>query len=168
MFLIPAALLNIGCSSGIKTASFARADLDHIDYDTALNAAQQVMHSRFAAVTVDPEAHAVESRPSFFHQDDRLTGQNTYRRRARIVLLHQQGRLWAFVQAPIERLDTDVYRQFRSPTGRGDYDYPSPAETGEAASAQQRQVWTRVRRDHELEQEIIDLLCLQLQIPPPS
>ncbi len=164
--LAVAALGATGCSDAINTASFARADLARIDYDTALTAAQQVMHSRFASVTVDPDASTVESRPTFFHQKDSLTGQNTYRRHARILLLRQEGRLWAFVQAPVERLDTSVYRQFHSSSGRADYDYPTPAESGDLASAQQRQVWTRVRRDHQLEKEIIDLLLSKLQISP--
>jgi hypothetical protein len=160
-------LLAAGCqSSASLRRDFARTPLGPVDQAAVLAAGEQVMRAHFDRVSVKPELGRLTAEADYYRESGRGDKEVITRRRAIMELVHRDGGYWAYVRVPIERSSTSVYRMFGSQPGDRDYTVPTPMESGETVRASQRHVWQLLRRDYDLERELLSKLRERLDLPP--
>ena len=162
-----AMLLAAGCqSSASLRRDFARTPLGQVDHEAVLAAGEQVMRAHFERVSVQPELGRLTAEADYYRETGRGDEDAIMRRRAIMELVRREGGYWAYVRVPIERSSTSAYRMFGGEPGDRDYTVPTPMESGETVRASQRHVWRTVRRDFELERQLLSEMRQRLDLAP--
>jgi len=156
-------LFSCGCGLSEKTRrDYARTPLGTVGPDEAFAAAQDAMRAEFGQIETSEDTRRIEARPAYFEETMPGGREVLLRRRATLELLQRDGRWWAYLQAPVERSDTETYRLFESQSRSRDYSVPTPMESGETAAPAQKHVWRQIRRDFDRERRVLTSLREQL------
>lgn len=161
----------LGCTSvEYQQQNFSRTALgSQVEYDQAWKHAQDVMRAEFGSIRVDAEESVIESRPDYYRGEElSLSQQQHLRRRGRMELVKRHGQWWAFVEVVHERLDTQTYDQFQHQRSDKDHMLATPMETGENRSVAQRQIWSAVRREKDVERRILEQLRAAMGLSRPD
>jgi len=171
---LPAVLILVTVQAGCAPTTVRRADYSHTalertDFEQAFTAAEKVMRNQFGYVTCDQQTAVIEAKPTYFQEDTAgWLGQINLRRRGRLMLQRQQKQWWAYVQVVTERNDTQVYSQFQRQRHGLEYEVPTPLEADLNTTPAQRQVWTKIKRDRNLEAQILGRLREDLGLATPA
>ena len=158
----------IGCENLHKDrqSGFSRTNLGKMDFDRAYDICERVMRTEFGQVKLDRQKGAMHAGPIYFNNNKdtiSLRGQE-YRRLANLKLQKEHHMMLAYIQVRVERQDYQVYKQFQTFRTERDYAIATPMEADTMAPWAQRQVWTKLRRDHKWENKIAARIRQELAI----
>ena len=160
-------LVLLGCASEENRSDFSRMALGDTGFDQAWVGAEKVMRHRFGKLELDRQAGLIESLSVISSPPGPTLTEARYRRRVRLMLLTHRRHWYAYVQAHHERSDQGAYRNFQYLRSGQDQWAPTPMETQQYASPARKQVWTRIKRDCELEKKILTKIRDELAIDSP-
>ncbi len=165
--LLGAAGFVAGCVDAAAVESLQQRAIPNADPDQVLAAATTILQREFGRVRVDPAARRIVTAPVEYTTErdsgtarDLYRGRSTMRRSATFMVGRSGGETVARLRVDIERRDTgrqmvmqpQAYRLSDSPGQE------TPISVDAATTADQNAVWTRVRRDRQLERELLDEL----------
>lgn len=172
----------VGCESeqrqlGPAEGTFASQRLGGVSRDEAFRAAREVFSQYFPVESVDEDALRLRSRPVEIATGDggasqvrEVLGTRSRRRQvAEMQVTPRGGDVVVSCRVRTERLDTTQQRAFRPQAGddRPANNAPFDAEAG--ATAHQRESWTPIGRDRQLERQVLDSVRERLQpVAAPS
>ncbi|MBL8878524.1 MAG: hypothetical protein JNG88_05330 [Phycisphaerales bacterium] len=167
--LLSTGFFSAGCASTENRAASPRPGdslsrtIDSPDVNAVLSEAYDILKRDFAGATIDRDQRVVTSDAVEF-SSTRDTGTpsdfvgvpNTLRRIALVSCEPAGSGVMTRVRVDVERRDTQR-RQImqRSETQFGDTPRQTAIERDAATSSRQNDVWTRIRRDRALEQQIL-------------
>lgn len=166
------------CNGSARNTDFSSRAIPATSPDAIYTAGRAVLADEFDRIaSADPVARRVETSPEeFTTRRDSGTARDLYRnptrmRRYATLLVDQRGdEALARVRVDIERQDTDRAGQLERPYQQYS-DYPheqTPGQRDAATSIRQNVLWTKVRRDRELETQLLSQLARQLQAGEPA
>jgi hypothetical protein len=187
LLILPVAGL-VGCTGGsLAVEDRQERVLEGADPDAVLVAAAQILQREFGRAQIDRSNRRVITPPAEFTTDresgtvrDVYRGKSTMRRKAEFSVGRRGEVTVARLRIDVERRDTERQIVMR-PQGERLGDSPgqqSAIQADAATTGEQNAVWTRVRRDHKLERELLDELREQfarlaadregtVSMPPP-
>jgi hypothetical protein len=136
-----------------------------------------MLRREFGRVDVDRETRSITTVPVEFQTRrasgtarDLYRGTSTMRRVGYFRVGQQGGRTVAHLRVDVEREDTARARALQPPyAGRYGAEIRTPIEEDAATLERQNTVWTFVRRDHQLESELLaELGQAFVELPPPA
>jgi hypothetical protein len=157
-------LFMLGCEGDRREqVQFSRSSLGKAGFDECFDACEKVMRNQFGRVESNREVSMIEAQPQYFEEKTAVSlDMQSFRRVAKIQLKHRSSQWWAYIQVQVERLDTTTYQQFQSLRSGSDHPAASPMETGETAPLSRKVKWSKVRRERQMEQEILALIRQEL------
>lgn len=145
-----------GCSTlDPHKSDFSRTSLGKIDYERAFPACEKVMRGEFGQITANKEMSVIEAKPQLFEGERPGFGKAPMRRVATLRLGQKHSQWWAYLEIRIERYDTQTYQAFDYQRSGREYGVPTPMESRTSGAASRRQVWTKVRRQRSLENQLL-------------
>ncbi|MBN2445739.1 MAG: hypothetical protein JXO22_03385 [Phycisphaerae bacterium] len=162
-----------GCSAGIEGPAYREARIEAAAPDEVLEAAHVLLMREFPRATINRAARTITCEPAEFSTKresgtarDLYGGKSRMRRTAAFSVVPVGGNSVARLRIEIERQDTGRRAAIQPGTGRlGDSPAYAPTDDDTAATESQKAVWTRVRRDTALEQQL--LAELRGKLAPP-
>jgi hypothetical protein len=149
-------LFIFGCTSNRPlTADYSRVPLESTDFNRVFDVCQVIMRAEFGQISTDEQSAVIKTKPEYFVEKSPTLSQWQLRKVAVLRLIEHRGQWWGYLQVSVERLDTRTYEQFRPSSDTGDYHIASPMESGETVPRSRKQVWTRLRREHERENQVL-------------
>ncbi len=154
----------IGCeNSEREQMKFSRGSLGKAGFEECFDACEKVMRNQFGRIDSNRETAAMEAEPQYFEEKTAVSlDTQPCRRIAKLQLKNRNSQWWAYVQVQVERLDTVTYQQFQSQRSGRDHPALSPMESGETAPVSQKVTWSKVRRERQMEQEILSAIRQEL------
>jgi len=154
----------VGCESTEREQmKFSRSSLGKAGFEECFDACEKVMRNQFGRIDSNRETAAMEAEPQYFEEKTPVSlDTQPFRRIAKLQLKNRNSQWWAYVQVQVERLDTVTYQQFQSQRSGRDHPGLSPMESGETAPVSQKVTWSKVRRERQLEQEILSAIRQEL------
>ncbi|MBN1490338.1 MAG: hypothetical protein JXA69_10500 [Phycisphaerae bacterium] len=163
-------LVVAGCSQQeMRDRSYGASSqqrIGNVAYDDTFDAAERVFRSFFSTERADRGEGILVARPIEVDKRgepvgvrDTMTMTPSRRRRVAELRLSRSGSdVLAMCQVKLQRLDTSERRAFRPQIGddRPSESHPFEAEAG--ASPSQRELWTDLGRDRELERQVLNAL----------
>lgn len=174
-----AAALAGGCAGSTEPIQYHSRLVPQASPDEVLDVAAAVLRDEFGRVQVDRAARRIVSEPMEFSSArdtgtarELLGGRANMRRVAMFSAVPGRDGTLARLRVELQRRDTGR-DQVAQPWSTRLSDLPSQTaiERDAARSARQNEVWTLVRRDHDLERELLDDLLARLapdEGPPPA
>ncbi|TWT46105.1 hypothetical protein RAS1_25520 [Phycisphaerae bacterium RAS1] len=170
-------LAGCGTDATLEPEPYQTGLVESAGNDQVLAAAATILRREFGRLEqLDARAGRIVTAPAEFDTRnesgtarDFRGGSSRMRRVATLTLAPRAAGTLARLRIDIERQDTTRATQQQTPTGRFD-DYPSSGtaiERDAATSDRQNSVWTRVRRDRNLERELLSELLAEFA-PPES
>jgi len=158
---------SFGCASSRPlTADYSRVPLESADLNRVFDVCQVIMRAEFGQIVIDEHTSTIKTRPEYFVEKSPTLSEWQVRKTAVLRLVEHHDRWWGYLQVCVERLDTRTYEQFRTSDDHRDYHVASPMETNETAPLSRRQVWTKLRRDHEREKQVLTRIRQGLGLQP--
>jgi len=146
----------LGCSTlDPHKSDFSRTSLGKIDYERAFPACEKVMRAEFGKIIANKEMSLIEAKPQVFEGEQAGLAKAPMRRVATLRLGQKHRQWWAYLEIRIERHDTQTYQAFHYQRSGREYGSPTPMESSTSGTASQRQVWTKVRRQRRLENQML-------------
>lgn len=165
IFLVAAALTCAGCSESPPIVNYQTRVIGPIAPDEVFDAAVPIMRREFGRATPDkrqltitvPAAEYVSARDTGSARD--LLGMGSTLRRYATLRIRKSGEnAIADVRVDIERKDAGRRAAGPEPSRLSDAPSQTPIERDAATTETQNTVWTKVRRDYELERTLLDEL----------
>jgi len=145
-----------GCSTlDPHQSDFSRTSLGKIEYERAFAACEKVMRSEFAQLNANQELSLIESKPQVYKDDRPGLAKAPMRRVATLRLGQKHSQWWAYLEIRIERHDTQTYQAFDYQRSGREYGAPTPMESSSGGGTSRRYVWTKVRRQRSLENQML-------------
>lgn len=178
--VFPAACLclcvQLGCATSEPVTDFSGRAIPGATIDEIYIAGREVLSQEFDRIAAaDPVTRRIETAPEEFStRRDSGTARDLYRnttrmrRYATLVVDDRGGQPVARVRVDVERQDTDRAEQLQRPYVRFT-DYPheeTPVERDAATTQRQNVLWSKVRRDRELETQLLNQLTRRLESGP--
>lgn len=175
--LLLAATLN-GCTAGVTETAGATRTIHDASCQEVFLAAQRLLRDEFGSIRVDAPAQRIESDPVEYRAaagSDTPRGlvgvPSTLRRTARFATLPTSSGCMAQLSIRVERRDTARAEMLRPLVSEnafsGDLPVMTPIEQGAADTRQQTAVWTYLRRDTQMERQLLDALQNQFMPAEP-
>lgn len=143
---------------------FSQTSLGQTASQRAMAASTRVMRAQFRNVQTRSELMMVTAQPAPFKNRQIAPGGQQLRRRAQLHLQRRNDQLWAYLQVRLERLDL-VDRSGRAiQTVRPPYQDTAPLESSDKEIWSQQENWTVLRRDRDLESNLLARLRSELGI----
>jgi len=167
LLLFPALAVVTGCVDAAAVEGLQQRVIPNADPDQVLTAATTILQREFGRVRVDTMARRIVTGPVEYTTEresgtarDLYRGRSTMRRLATFMVGRSGGETVARLRVDVERRDTgrqvvmhpQAYRLSDNPGQE------TPISGDAATTAEQNAVWTRVRRDRQLERELLDEL----------
>jgi len=154
----------VGCSSSDSLEKqFASTSLGNSESKEVVTACQEALHKFFTRVEFEPETTTFTIGPKNYV--DYVLGQPKRFRLNPKLRLEEKGRQWwVYLQVRVERQDSQTYQMFSQQSSASDRPYASNA-SDQSASYAKKQVWNFVRRDREMEKEILHEIRENLGLP---
>ncbi|GEM_PF-1891976 len=145
-----------GCSTlDPHQSDFSRTALGKVEYERAFTACEKVMRSEFGQLNANQELSVIESKPQIYEGERPGLTKKPMRRVATLRLGQKHGQWWAYLEIRIERHDTQTYQAFGYQRSGREYGAPTPMESSSGGTVSRRQVWTKVRRQRDLENQML-------------
>jgi len=146
----------IGCSTlDPHQSDFSRTSLGKIEYERAFTACEKVMRSEFGQLNANQEMSVIEAKPQMYEGERPGLAKAPMRRVATLRLGQRHSQWWAYLEIRIERHDTQSYQAFHYQRSGREYGAPTPMESSASGAVSRRQVWTKVRRQRDLENQML-------------
>jgi hypothetical protein len=163
-------IAGVGCSTlDPHQSDFARTALGKADYERAFAACEKVMRGEFGQLNANKELSIIEAKPQEYEGKSPGLAKAPMRRVATLRLGQKHRQWWAYIQIQIERYDTQTYQAFHYQRTGQEYGAPTPMESDTSGAVSRRQVWTKVRRQRDLENQLLarirDELGIQIRKP---
>jgi hypothetical protein len=179
LLVMPALLTLPGCARDLELAQYQARVIPADDADQVLLAATRILKREFGRVHVSQEGRVLETEPVEFQTSresgtarDLYRGGSSMRRSARLSVGRRGQEVIARVRVDIERQDTARALAMAPSEGwRGDATAYTPIERDAATTKRQNTVWTKVRRDRQLERKLLNELSDEFAPPvmePPG
>lgn len=169
------------CAAGCAGQTAARQPgqviyLQETEYARAFEAGLEAVQEYFAIEKQDRDTGEILAKPILFSSagpgerlSAGLTGaKDALRRRALVLVMKRELGSAIDVRVNIERQDTEDYRIYEGIQASEDLRMRTPAELMVTADPEQREVWTFLRRDYQLEEQIIRGIKERLGLLQPT
>jgi hypothetical protein len=165
IFILTLLIGGFGCSTmDPHQSDFARTSLGKVEYERAFAVCEKVMRSEFGQLTANPELSLIESKPQMYEDERPGLAKAPMRRVATLRLGQKHSQWWAYLEIRIERYDTQTYQAFDYQRSGREYGAPTPMESSGGGGISRRQVWTEVRRQRDLENQMLAQIREELGI----
>ena len=167
--IIWAALFSTGCRDISREIApewheFSQTSLGQTASPRALAASTRVMRAQFRNVQTRSELMMVTAQPAPFKNRQIAPSGQQLRRRAQLHIQRRNDQLWAYLQVRLERLDLGDRSGRAIQTVRPAYQDTAPLESSDKEIRSQQENWTVLRRDRELEKDLLARLRSELGI----
>ena len=171
-----AVILAGGCNGTAAPQAGQVVQLQDVKYAAAFEAALDTMREHFAIEKADRQSGEILARPSLYTGDEPSERLSTglskakpeMRRMASLQLASRPEGLAVEVLVNIERRDTQDYQVYEGILANEDLRMRTPAERRDTAGPDQRDVWTFVRRDRQMEELLLRRMHERLGLLSPS